>query len=245
MILPKKWCMVFWNSLNFVGCSAIGVKDLIRLFEHEFCLPLFPVHFPETQAGKDYLIHKSEKSIEKYNKRPKAKRVNFHKIDPFLSPFIPTLTDGMSNRVVRSSASKIVCDSSNENDLVPIVISMDKNGVVEFNSSLYEWSDENVGVEEHKACETSNNETNESLCKKTYSQWRGNDSHSSNSITSSSNRKRVGFVIGGGVSLLRGRGFGLGFITLQCFMSNKRKALLIRNKGSKHLQKCHYHPLHK
>ncbi|KAJ3413698.1 hypothetical protein HDV05_007686 [Chytridiales sp. JEL 0842] len=96
IILPSVYAVPLWKLLNFAGARVAGIED-VRSFHFESGVASFPHDFPETRAFVDWTtrIKQQEQSI--WDKRPKAKRINYDKLGvkhPFQSLFHKLLPDG-------------------------------------------------------------------------------------------------------------------------------------------------------
>lgn len=85
LILPKGWGMAFWLAFVYREARCGGIHEL----EHnafEQCSLLFPHDYPDSVAGKKHQLEVEFASVEKYNRRPPAKRPNYVKLG-VVSPF--------------------------------------------------------------------------------------------------------------------------------------------------------------
>ena len=89
LLLPKGWGMPFWLSLVFNGARCGGLKELENVSFESRSL-LFPNSYPDTISGVKFELENENEKIDKYNRIPPAKRVNFNKMDipsPFRCPW--------------------------------------------------------------------------------------------------------------------------------------------------------------
>jgi ribonuclease P/MRP protein subunit POP1 len=102
LIAPKGWAMSLWQSLVYSGARAGGLRDM-HTFHFEQGLPHFPDDFPETQSGREELSVSTLLAKEVYERKPKAKRVNYESFD-IDSPFGPDFSAISESKVVLHSA---------------------------------------------------------------------------------------------------------------------------------------------
>ncbi|KAM9308441.1 ribonucleases P/MRP protein subunit POP1 [Gastrophryne carolinensis] len=87
--LPKGWGMAFWTSLIYRGVRVGGLQQEQQRFQY-MAAPHVPGDFPDSPAGAQAATDKEAQLLEKYTKRPPAKRTNFIKqgiLAPFLCPW--------------------------------------------------------------------------------------------------------------------------------------------------------------
>ncbi|XP_069477513.1 ribonucleases P/MRP protein subunit POP1 [Ambystoma mexicanum] len=87
--LPKGWGMAFWMSFIYRGARIGGLKEG---FHHSLCkgTPHIPNDFPDCPAGVQTAKELETRLLEKFNRRPPAKRTNYVKhgsVAPFLCPW--------------------------------------------------------------------------------------------------------------------------------------------------------------
>lgn len=90
LILPSGWGMAFWMSFMYAnGSRAVGRREM-RHLSLESNEPVFPQDFIDTPAG--YMVMRVEQLalLERYERRPKSKRVNYS-LYRNCSPFFPDL----------------------------------------------------------------------------------------------------------------------------------------------------------
>lgn len=85
IVLPKGWAMPLWLALVYRGARCGGLNELENV-AHESRTVLFPNSYPDTKAGAEQEIEKEKELVEKYNRVPPAKRVNYTKLNT-ISPF--------------------------------------------------------------------------------------------------------------------------------------------------------------
>jgi ribonuclease P/MRP protein subunit POP1 len=89
LILPSSYAVQFWKSLTFAGARVGGVED-VHSFHFESGLPSFPQDYPETNAYLSWAARIKDQEQTAWEKRPKAKRINYEKLgvkSPFVSLF--------------------------------------------------------------------------------------------------------------------------------------------------------------
>ncbi|KAM5156940.1 ribonucleases P/MRP protein subunit POP1 [Mantella aurantiaca] len=87
--LPKGWSMAFWIPLIYRGVRVGGLQQELQHFQY-MGAPHIPGDFPDSRAGVQSALEKEAQLLEKYTKRPPAKRTNFIKhgiLAPFLCPW--------------------------------------------------------------------------------------------------------------------------------------------------------------
>ncbi|XP_040210696.1 ribonucleases P/MRP protein subunit POP1 isoform X2 [Rana temporaria] len=87
--LPKGWGMAFWIPLIYRGVRVGGLQQALQHFQY-MGSPHVPGDFPDSLAGAQSALEKEAQLLEKFTKRPPAKRTNFIKngiLAPFLCPW--------------------------------------------------------------------------------------------------------------------------------------------------------------
>ncbi|XP_072266959.1 ribonucleases P/MRP protein subunit POP1 [Pyxicephalus adspersus] len=87
--LPKGWGMSFWIPLIYRGVRVGGLQQALQHSQY-MGAPNVPGDFPDSLAGVLSAVEKETQLLEKYTKRPPAKRTNFIKhgiLAPFLCPW--------------------------------------------------------------------------------------------------------------------------------------------------------------
>lgn len=87
LTVPMSWGSSFWKRIVRCGVRPIGRREWKNL-KFENLQPCFPDDFPGTEAYSSYEIEKGHELSARWNRRPKQKRLNFHKLG-FPSPFRP------------------------------------------------------------------------------------------------------------------------------------------------------------
>ncbi|MBX9695972.1 MAG: hypothetical protein K2Z81_26535 [Cyanobacteria bacterium] len=239
VVVPKSWARPFWHSLMMANAHAVGLKDLIRLHRQELAEPLFPMDYPETDAGRQWMIHVANKKLVKYNRTPAGKKMNMLAVDcdnfPFSCP-LPPLNYSSGVTILRREWRKAGEELNAEETLVPITLLLMNKGHVEENAVLYELNaDDNPtsrSLAPHESIGGDNVEM-EQLFEREQNIWKNGGEKKA---TATSNRKQVGCVLGGGVSLQRGKGFGVGFVKLsflKAHANEKHIHVIVRNPDTR------------
>ena len=90
IIIPKRWGMAFWLALVYREARCGGIHEIESGAFEESSL-LFPHDYPDSVGGKKHQVEIEFSSVEKYNRRPPAKRPNFIKLgvpSPFYCPWL-------------------------------------------------------------------------------------------------------------------------------------------------------------
>ncbi|XP_056188346.1 ribonucleases P/MRP protein subunit POP1 isoform X2 [Falco biarmicus] len=83
--LPKGWGMAFWIPFIYRGVRVGGLQEALKHSEYQR-IPHTPNDFPDCQAGMQFAKELETSLLEKFKRRPPAKRVNYVKLGT-LSPF--------------------------------------------------------------------------------------------------------------------------------------------------------------
>ncbi|NXF02791.1 POP1 protein, partial [Smithornis capensis] len=84
--LPKGWGMAFWIPFIYRGVQVGGLQEALKHSEYQRT-PHTPNDFPDCQAGMQFAKELETSLLEKFKRRPPAKRANYVKLGT-LSPFI-------------------------------------------------------------------------------------------------------------------------------------------------------------
>ncbi|XP_044149460.1 ribonucleases P/MRP protein subunit POP1 [Bufo gargarizans] len=87
--LPKGWGMAFWIPLIYRGVRVGGLQQGLQHYQY-MGAPNVPGEFPDTPAGAQSAQEAKAQLLEKYTRRPPAKRTNFIKhgvLAPFRCPW--------------------------------------------------------------------------------------------------------------------------------------------------------------
>ncbi|KAJ1193257.1 hypothetical protein NDU88_002558 [Pleurodeles waltl] len=105
--LPKGWGMAFWISFIYRGARIGGLKEALH---HSLCkgTPYVPNDFPDCPAGAQAAKELEATLLEKYKRRPPAKRTNYVKhgsVAPFLCPWKKLTKDWEARHKVETEAN--------------------------------------------------------------------------------------------------------------------------------------------
>ncbi|CAK6438912.1 unnamed protein product [Pipistrellus nathusii] len=87
VLLPKGWGMAFWIPLIYRGARVGGLKETAVHSQYKGS-PSIPGDFPDCSAGTRFAEEQAKTLLEKYARRPPAKRPNYVKLGT-LAPFRP------------------------------------------------------------------------------------------------------------------------------------------------------------
>ncbi|XP_012867849.1 PREDICTED: ribonucleases P/MRP protein subunit POP1 [Dipodomys ordii] len=85
ILLPKGWGMAFWIPFIYRGARVGGLKEAMVHSQYK-SLPNIPGDFPDCPAGVLHAEEQAKSFLEKYKRRPPAKRANYVKLGT-LAPF--------------------------------------------------------------------------------------------------------------------------------------------------------------
>ncbi|XP_055476131.1 ribonucleases P/MRP protein subunit POP1 [Psammomys obesus] len=85
ILLPKGWGMAFWIPFIYRGARVGGLKEATVHSQYRRS-PTIPGDFPDCQAGVLFAEDQARDLLEKYKRRPPAKRPNYVKLGT-LAPF--------------------------------------------------------------------------------------------------------------------------------------------------------------
>ncbi|XP_016053956.1 PREDICTED: ribonucleases P/MRP protein subunit POP1 [Miniopterus natalensis] len=85
VLLPKGWGMAFWIPFIYRGARVGGLKETLVHSQYQRS-PCVPGDFPDCAAGILFAEDQAENLLEKYKRRPPAKRPNYVKLGT-LAPF--------------------------------------------------------------------------------------------------------------------------------------------------------------
>ncbi|KFP32232.1 Ribonucleases P/MRP protein subunit POP1, partial [Colius striatus] len=109
--LPKGWGMAFWIPLIYRGVRAGGLQEALKHSEYQRT-PHIPNDFPDCRAGMQFAKELETSLLEKFKRRPPAKRANYVKLGtltPFICPW-GQLTKNWEGRI--KASGEFVCPSS-------------------------------------------------------------------------------------------------------------------------------------
>ncbi|XP_016013339.1 ribonucleases P/MRP protein subunit POP1 isoform X3 [Rousettus aegyptiacus] len=119
VLLPKGWGMAFWIPLIYRGARAGGLKEAIVHSQYKRS-PYIPGDFPDCPAGVLFAEEQAQHLLEKYKRRPPAKRPNYVKLGtlaPFCCPWEQLTRDWESRVQAQEELSVAFSPSSEESDL--------------------------------------------------------------------------------------------------------------------------------
>ncbi|XP_054446283.1 ribonucleases P/MRP protein subunit POP1 [Pteronotus mesoamericanus] len=153
VLLPKGWGMAFWIPFIYRGARAGGLKEA-RVHSQYKKSPYIPGDFPDCSAGILFAEEQARNLLEKYKRRPPAKRPNYVKLGtlaPFCCPW-EQLTRDWEARVQAQEESPVASSPRGEEsdlrgDDVPCVPTSEKTRQAsdEVDTSLHD-SSEPAGV---------------------------------------------------------------------------------------------------
>uniref|UniRef100_A0A8B9BBG0 POP1 homolog, ribonuclease P/MRP subunit n=1 Tax=Anser brachyrhynchus TaxID=132585 RepID=A0A8B9BBG0_9AVES len=109
--LPKGWGMAFWIPFIYRGVRVGGLQEAAKHSEYQRT-PHTPNDFPDCPAGMQFAKELEATLLEKFKRRPPAKRANYVKLGT-LSPFIcpwGQLTKNWERRM--NDSEEFLCPSS-------------------------------------------------------------------------------------------------------------------------------------
>lgn len=109
ILLPKGWAMPFWLGFVYRGARCGGLKELESV-AYECRSLLFPNDFPDTKAGLEFELEQEKECVEKYNRVPPAKRVNYTKLNvpsPFRCPWGKLIEEFVTSLIGNGSAKGV------------------------------------------------------------------------------------------------------------------------------------------
>ncbi|KAL1767727.1 ribonucleases P/MRP protein subunit POP1 [Sigmodon hispidus] len=108
ILLPKGWGMAFWIPFIYRGARVGGLKEATMHSQYKR-LPNIPGDFPDCLAGVLFAEDQAKDRLERYRRRPPAKRPNYVKLGtlaPFCCPW-EQLTQDWETRVQAQEAATI------------------------------------------------------------------------------------------------------------------------------------------
>nr|XP_003479933.1 ribonucleases P/MRP protein subunit POP1 [Cavia porcellus] len=119
VLLPKGWGMAFWIPFIYRGARVGGLKEGLVHSQYKKS-PSVPADFPDCPAGVLFAEEQVKNLLEKYKRRPPAKRPNYVKLGtvaPFWCPWEQLTQDWESRACTRERSSVDSSPSSEESDL--------------------------------------------------------------------------------------------------------------------------------
>ncbi|XP_053737143.1 ribonucleases P/MRP protein subunit POP1 [Synchiropus splendidus] len=89
LLLPKGWGMAFWIPLVYRGVRIAGLSMSLKHSQHKGA-PHFPHDYPDCPAGATHQEEQETELLQKFERRPPAKRTNYIKhgcLAPFCCPW--------------------------------------------------------------------------------------------------------------------------------------------------------------
>nr|XP_019570559.1 PREDICTED: ribonucleases P/MRP protein subunit POP1 [Rhinolophus sinicus] len=118
VLLPKGWGMAFWIPLIYRGARVGGLKEAIMHSQYKRS-PYIPGDFPDCPAGILFAEEQAKNLLEKYKRRPPAKRPNYVKLGtlaPFCCPWEQLTQDWESRAQAQEESSVASSPSGEESD---------------------------------------------------------------------------------------------------------------------------------
>ncbi|XP_004640117.1 ribonucleases P/MRP protein subunit POP1 [Octodon degus] len=115
VILPKGWGMAFWIPFIYRGARVGGLKEALVHSQYKRA-PSIPGDFPDCPAGVLFAEEQAKNLLEKYKRRPPAKRPNYIKLGtvaPFWCPW-EQLTQEWESRVCAQGKPSVDSSPSGE-----------------------------------------------------------------------------------------------------------------------------------
>ncbi|XP_037359465.1 ribonucleases P/MRP protein subunit POP1 isoform X2 [Talpa occidentalis] len=134
ILLPKGWGMAFWIPFIYRGARVGGLKETLVHSQYKR-LPNIPGDFPDCPAGILFAEEQAKNLLEKYKRRPPAKRPNYVKLGtlaPFWCPW-EQLTRDWESRVQAKEESSVASSPNSEEcdwrrDAMPCATTPEKAG---------------------------------------------------------------------------------------------------------------------
>jgi hypothetical protein len=190
------------------------------LSRQELGRPVFPADYADTKSGTTHNVARSARLLEKWLAHPPAKRCPYFVGDG--SPFYATPPATPAPPIVLWSSGSAI-SLAPPSLLVPVTIQYCGRGSPLPNAAIYRVdATEAVSNLRPLSAEVAKlrNET-------AVDAW-------ANGVTVVEEEQRVGVVHGGGVSMLRGIGFGVGLVRCDVLAAGGSARVWVRNLGSKH-----------
>lgn len=213
IILPKSWCVVLWHLLVKTAALPVGIKDMMRLWQRELCVPVFPCDFPETRAGAAWEAAQADKRLAKLLARPPGKRSDAAIL---CLTFPPHAGPEALRPYVLRSPNAAVPPSNAALVMVPVRIESVRDGVVEPHALLCDPAVASGSVDVKKRRKLVQQRGEEEIV---HEQKQVLLQQSVPPVPLGSESSAVGFATGGGLSGLRGQGSGIGCVTLSYLQS--------------------------
>ncbi|XP_055204040.1 ribonucleases P/MRP protein subunit POP1 isoform X2 [Gorilla gorilla gorilla] len=119
VLLPKGWGMAFWIPFIYRGVRVGGLKESAVHSQYKRS-PNVPGDFPDCPAGMLFAEEQAKNLLEKYKRRPPAKRPNYVKLGtlaPFCCPWEQLTQDWESRGQAHEEPSVASSPNGKESDL--------------------------------------------------------------------------------------------------------------------------------
>ncbi|XP_008055847.1 ribonucleases P/MRP protein subunit POP1 [Carlito syrichta] len=119
VLLPKGWGMAFWIPFIYRGARVGGLKETVVHSQYKRS-PNIPGDFPDCPAGILFAEEQAKNLLEKYKRRPPAKRPNYVKLGtlaPFCCPWEQLTQDWESRVQAHEDSSEASSPNGKESDL--------------------------------------------------------------------------------------------------------------------------------
>ncbi|KAL0598887.1 Ribonucleases P/MRP protein subunit POP1 [Plecturocebus cupreus] len=119
VLLPKGWGMAFWIPFIYRGARVGGLKESAVHSQYKRS-PSIPGDFPDCPAGMLFAEEQAKNLLEKYKRRPPAKRPNYIKLGtlaPFFCPWGQLTQDWESRGQAHEEPSVASSPNGKESDL--------------------------------------------------------------------------------------------------------------------------------
>ncbi len=198
----------------------VRLTNGVVLSRQELGFPVFPADYPDTLSGQAHWERRSKRLLEKWMAHPPAKRC------PFFagagSPFCPAAPLSAGPLCVRRSPG---CASS----LMPVSIQLTGRGSVGVRASIYS-RDVSAAV----AGRALDPDTAQRGSQVALAQWRSMQAATAgDDAPFAVEEHRVGVAFGGGTSMFRGIGFGVGLVHWNDQVAAAGGRVWLRNLNSK------------
>ncbi|KAA0702550.1 Ribonucleases P/MRP protein subunit POP1 [Triplophysa tibetana] len=110
LLLPKGWGMAFWIPLVYRGVRVGGLHMSVKHSQFKG-QPHFPHDYPDCPAGTLFQLEQEAELIEKFKRRPPAKRTNYIKhgcLAPFCCPW-QQLTEEWEELMKLNEGTSSIC----------------------------------------------------------------------------------------------------------------------------------------
>ncbi|XP_075405564.1 ribonucleases P/MRP protein subunit POP1 [Tenrec ecaudatus] len=116
VLLPKGWGMAFWIPFIYRGARVGGLKEGLVHCQYKRS-PSIPGDFPDCPAGILFAEEQAKNLLEKYKRRPPAKRPNYVKLgtlSPFHCPWVQLTQEWESGVLAQDESSGAPSPDSEE-----------------------------------------------------------------------------------------------------------------------------------